>query len=366
MAKQKVYTTKDIAVLDDQIRKLAETLESARPITAVNGTSVSSGNFTSQRSATSLPNMGNGTTTFHFAHKRITEGARKISSSNGLKPQSAASTKVEANIVGLQDYIVRPHAVENCDTMEKIIEEVFGHNDDVLFDERPGFECPGLSFEPDRASFDTIGATPAERLRFWEEVGNSEKGGEKRGGHVQYRIIASLPHELGSAEERLKVVAEFCRSILLVRGLPFWAVVHVPSKKSDRMNFHIRIAYYDRPASIHTASGKLDIALSEARRTDTKGQLYTAKKPYKQNKDRLFNHRTWIKALRVFYADVANDVLVEKGHAPRFNPKSYEEAGVAKTPTRPLGPAASAVVRSGGTTDSSEYNTQAEAAFKAR
>jgi hypothetical protein len=72
-------------------------------------------------------------------------------------------------------------------------------------------------------SFGNLGATPSERVSFWNDLARFERRTDAR---LQCRLIGELPHWI-SASERRKIMEEFCK-IFEERHLPFWTVCHKP------------------------------------------------------------------------------------------------------------------------------------------
>ena len=93
-----------------------------------------------------------------------------------------------------------------------------------------------------RFSFGNIGESLSERTAFWQAL----EAAERKGGRVQSRIVWELPHE-ASAQARHEMLRRFC-SRLEAMGLPYWAVVHAPTKANDARNFHAHIVYNEAPA----------------------------------------------------------------------------------------------------------------------
>ncbi len=100
-----------------------------------------------------------------------------------------------------------------------------------------------------QAAHDNLGATAADRRRFWLAA----EALERDKGRVQYGIIAELPHE-ASPEGRLAILAAFQDGVLGKRRFPHWGVIHRPDAHNDSRNYHSHILYYARPGTI-TAEG---------------------------------------------------------------------------------------------------------------
>ncbi len=157
-----------------------------------------------------------------------------------------------------------------------------------------------------------------------------------RGGTIQYRIIAELPHELGSAE-RYTLVWEFTQ-VFRDRGLPYFAALHRPDPKKDSpLNWHLHCDYYDRPCVRDPRTGLWDIE------TDVKGPDGHPSYKHIPNKDRAVNSRDWIPALRQHMVQIANRHLAAAGHPKRYTAESYKDMGLDRAPGEHLGPARAAV-----------------------
>jgi hypothetical protein len=177
-------------------------------------------------------------------------------------------------------------------------------------------------------SFGNLGATPSERVLFWNNLAQFERRTDAR---LQCRIIGELPHWI-SASERRKIMEEFCK-IFEEKRLPFWAVCHKPDLEigSDPRNFHFHIVYSDRPFSE-------DIE-KEKRLSD--------------KKDRTAQGEAWIKSLKKRMADTVNSQLVEtallNGKTPErlFFEGTYKDLGIEVVPLHHRGPKETALSRNG-------------------
>lgn len=152
-----------------------------------------------------------------------------------------------------------------------------------------------------------------------------------RGGRTQTRIIAELPHEL-DGRERLQVVRDFTNH-LTAKGFPFWAVIHAPDDNNDARNFHVHIAYYDRPCQkILTADKKQvwDFEVLEERRYLNRTKYLV--RPHQQNRDRTTHDREWITTLRKHWETAVNRVLEDAGQTKRYNLGTYASMGIALEP----------------------------------
>jgi len=254
---------------------------------------------------------------FHFAHKTI-------SKRNDISDSQKDATSAPSH----QGYIERLEAVDTTsDDLSNTAAEA-GLVGGRSRDDAGGFSYPGLFYEVGRESFGTLGENKADRKNFWRLVETSEG----RTARVQNRIIAELPHEV-SDRERRQISMKFCAK-LAEYSLPFWATIHSPTKSNDKRNFHLHIAYYDRPSS-RRKDGLWDFSILEERIKPNRSRVTV--RPFKQNKSNEVRSRDWVKGLRSHFAEVNNEILEAGGHSKRLDPRSYRESGIKKTPTEHLG-----------------------------
>ncbi|MCJ2143872.1 MobA/MobL family protein [Methylobacterium sp. E-066] len=152
-----------------------------------------------------------------------------------------------------------------------------------------------------------------------------------RGGRTQTRVIAELPHEL-DGRERLQIVRDFTQK-LAEKGFPYWAVIHAPDTNNDARNFHVHIAYYDRPTTrITTSSGGevWDFEVQEERRYPNRTKYLV--RPHQQNRLRETNNQDWVTELRKHWETVSNRVLEDAGLSKRYNLGTYENMGIDLEP----------------------------------
>lgn len=155
-----------------------------------------------------------------------------------------------------------------------------------------------------------------------------------RGGRTQTRIIAELPHEL-DGRERLQIVKDFTDK-LVEKGFPFWAVIHAPGANNDARNFHVHIAYYDRPsAKMKAPDGTQDVwdfEIQEKRLYSNRTKYLV--RPYQQNRVRETNSQDWVSTLRSHWETVSNRALDKAGVAKRYNLGTYESMGIHAEPLK--------------------------------
>lgn len=156
-----------------------------------------------------------------------------------------------------------------------------------------------------------------------------------RGGRVQNRIIAELPHEL-DPHERVTVVRDFTNK-LTEKGLPFWAVIHAPDENNDRRNYHVHIVYYDRPAAkMPDPENPKKLVWDFEIESVTKYANWTKRvvRPHAQNKLREANDQKWVKELRAFWEKVSNAVMEDAGLKKRYDARTYKEMGISLEPLK--------------------------------
>jgi hypothetical protein len=277
--------------------------------------------------------------TFHFRHAFVTKG----------RHMSAGYTD-ETSAAAHQSYIERNGAVETT--------RIPDPSDDAyaLFraTEDPD-SGPGLATEERPISFGTLGLTKTERTEFWRKVEQVEG----RRGRVQCRIIAELPHELDAGAREL-IARDFCR-IFEEKSLPYWCSLHAPTDHNNDRNYHVHIAYYDRPAT-RMENGLWDFEVVETKRYAN--GVKTAIRPFKQNKDRSAQGKNWILTLRRRFADISNYHLSLAGVDKRYDPRSYKESGIEKQPTIHLGTKAFVAESHGIDTRPGIENTRREVSYR--
>jgi hypothetical protein len=172
-----------------------------------------------------------------------------------------------------------------------------------------------------------------------------------RGGRVQTRIIAELPHEI-TAAQRLKLAREYCEAFE-EQGLRYWAVIHAPDKHNDRRNFHLHVVLSERPArrlfdpDTITSDWDFDIVeeyLSRCRHRRTRRR-------FMQPRIRAMNSREWVKSERQRYCTILNSALEEAGSSKRYDSRSYKDMGVPQKARKRIDPKIYAKERKGQWTE---------------
>lgn len=291
--------------------------------------------------------------TFHFKHAFVTKGR------HGSESWQEITTAAKH-----QAYIERPSALEREDGAGLEMGAP-GPLPEVRLPKggrapAEGPEALGLAFPeairvPGFLSFGTLGRDKAMRAEFWRKV----ESAEGRRGRVQCRIILELPHEADQAI-RFRIARDFAR-VFEEKGLPYWCAIHAPSGHNDSRNWHLHIAYHDRPAR-RTPDGRWDFEIEETYRTAARARRIHY--PYRQVKDRNAQGKAWVLGLRRRYADVANFHLGAAGIEKRYDPRPYRESGVLKQATRHLGTRSGIVETYGVETRRGTENVRREVDFR--
>ncbi|MBV1692064.1 MobA/MobL family protein [Novosphingobium sp. G106] len=168
-----------------------------------------------------------------------------------------------------------------------------------------------------------------------------------RGGRIQSRVIAELPNELSPAG-RLGVMRSFCREFER-NGLPFNAALHAPDHANDERQWHFHLDYYDRPCRRLTSidfekARELGYVSAEAVAGDwdfaarfCSDQRRKSSRLFRQDKVRDVRRKDWIGYLRGRFAAQVNEALTREGHERRYDPRTYEQMGIAAKPGEHLG-----------------------------
>lgn len=179
-------------------------------------------------------------------------------------------------------------------------------------------------------------------------------------GRVQYRIVASLPHEVSPAD-RADLALQLCG--LLPEGVMYTCVVHAPDPHNDRRNYHAHLIFYDRPCRYLDEYKCWDFEYSEPSRDSRHpGRPRYLKRAPKipQVGQRVEgvagSGQDLIPDLRRRWASCLNRKLKEKGIRKRYDPRSLEARGLGETPTRPLGSKIVAQERAGIPTPEGSHN----------
>lgn len=183
-----------------------------------------------------------------------------------------------------------------------------------------------------------------------------------RGGRVQIRMVAELPHEI-SAEDRALIVQNFCDRLGALEtrigpdsterqvGMMYTAVIHAPDAHNDIRNYHLHIVAHDRPASYLEEHGQWDFEYGEHYEHKSEHRV---RYPLRQHKigqiaragagaDYSRAGRNFVPAMRRDFAKITNTVLKARGIKRQYDPRRYTEMGIDRTPTEHLGTKAAAL-----------------------
>ena len=241
------------------------------------------------------------------AGTRVASDNSVVIGSRGFSPSMPASK---------QRYIERDNAVEARDN---------GHPISVgNITDQGGSDGGGLQF----------------RENFWHAVVDRERAD----GRVQSTVIAELPYEpVVGPEGRARIVEDFGGEIEKL-GLKWHAVVHEPDEHGDRRNYHMHLLYHERGAQ-----------------WDSEGKEWV----FDRVKNPVTRKRGFIRDLRAKYAAVVNKELKRQNLVRRLDPRTYEEMGIDKRPTRHLGSSAHALERRGVVTTIGQWNYASEFMYRA-
>jgi hypothetical protein len=151
-----------------------------------------------------------------------------------------------------------------------------------------------------------------------------------RGGRVQTRIIAELPHEM-TPRQRLDTAKEYCRQFDEL-SLPYWAVIHAPNHHNDQRNFHIHIALSERPAKRmnHPDTNEEVWDFEVVHKVKLYNHVVREQRPFIQNRNRDVHHRDWATTQRFVWCRTLNQNLERAKIAKKYDPRSYKAMGIVK------------------------------------
>ncbi|MFY8143385.1 MAG: MobA/MobL family protein [Caulobacter sp.] len=150
-----------------------------------------------------------------------------------------------------------------------------------------------------------------------------------RGGRVQYRLIAGLPHELSPAG-MMTVCDRFAAEAFGRFELPYFGAVHRPDTGNNPLNWHVHLAFHDRPAKIIVLEDGTRVWDFEATRYDPIAKRNVAY--LRREKERWLSEKSAVKRLRELFASIVNDQLAAEGHAKRWHAGTFEDMGIKATP----------------------------------
>ena len=166
-----------------------------------------------------------------------------------------------------------------------------------------------------------IGSEVAFQPDLWDTI----EVRERRDGRIQSRIVAELPYEREIGPEGRRRILEGLGKEFDAMGLPWMGAVHRPDAHSDRRNYHLHLIYHDRPAY---------------EQPDSSLRFSAIKCP-------LCRYRDFIPDLRKRYAALVNEEFEQAGLDRRWDPRRYDQMGIAKQPGEHLGVKAAALERKG-------------------
>lgn len=229
----------------------------------------------------------------------------------------------------------------------------------------------------------------ARKTPGWNEIDSPIEFKSGRGGRVQFRFVAELPHEI-SAGDRALIVQNFCDHLGSFskdasgksRGMMYTAVIHAPDAHNDRRNYHLHVIAHDRPAKWMDEHQQWDFEvaetykdpgsrkdrvryplrqdkINEVSRKEPKTKNGKANPAWHPNINNRIAGEDFIPHLRRRFADITNVVLAERGIDRRYDARSYKDMGIDRTPTEHLGTRAAALEAIGVNTIVGEYNAAA-------
>lgn len=161
-----------------------------------------------------------------------------------------------------------------------------------------------------------------------------------RGGRSQYRLTAELPAGLDAAG-RLSVMKDLCAEMAENR-LMYVAALHAPDHHNDRRNYHLHIAFHDRPAKM--IGDRWDFEIAEP----VDGQYNRVRYPHRQPKVEGWSRdpdggghrahgRQAIANMRTFFADLCNEQLDRLGIDRKFHAGDLKSLGCEREAQEKLG-----------------------------
>lgn len=183
-----------------------------------------------------------------------------------------------------------------------------------------------------------------------------------RGGRTQFRMTAEFPTGIDAAA-RMRITAAWCQKLDLI-GVMYTAAIHAPDHHNDGRNFHLHVAYHDRPAKLMD-DGRWDFEIREK----VAGQHNRYRYPYRQAKisalsrdpeggDKRKYAASEIYRWREEFADLCNAELKKAGIGRLFDPRTFEKMGIDQPPTSALGPNAAPLEAAGISTGQGIANAE--------
>lgn len=221
-----------------------------------------------------------------------------------------------------------------------------------------------VTLELDRVHFDAVRRL-LRRSRAWDRKRPAATIKKGRGGRTQQRIVAAFPAGL-EVVSMLRILRRYCEW-LESRGVMYTAVIHAPDYHNDERNFHLHLAYYERPCSWLKDEKCWDFEY----RVKVPNQWNRWRFSKRQNKiedfsrapagseDAPWEHRAKeIFGLRGKFSDLCNDELLSLGINRLLDPRRYEEMGITQEPCEKLGPKGSALQAAGVAIEKDIWNAE--------
>ena len=174
-------------------------------------------------------------------------------------------------------------------------------------------------------------ATDRAKLRNAAELAERRKD-----SCVARELEVALPSELSPAERR-RLAMDFAKHMANREGCAVDVAIHSPGRQGDNRNYHAHILRTTRKVAADGLGAKLDTEKAGRKRSDD------------------------LEALRVCWADMTNDRLLENGIAARVDHRSLRAQGIDREPTKHLGPAASGYERRTGQPSDKRIQQEREA-----
>lgn len=216
--------------------------------------------------------------------------------------------------------------------------------------------------EMDRAEAGKLLSAIRDEMDSWDWKKPPIRLRKGRGGRTQFRLTAEFPQGIDTAS-RLRITARFCEELRSI-GVMYTAAIHAPDHHNDERNYHLHIAYHDRPAK-RLSDGRWDFEVKEK----VPNQWNRYRYPLRQPKIGELVHDpeggNWreyqgalIYRMREFFSELCNEELEKVGSDRLFDPRTYKEMGIDQPPTIPLGLRAAALEAVGVPTDKGVPNTE--------
>ena len=189
----------------------------------------------------------------------------------------------------------------------------------------------------------------SDRETLWNAVDAAEKG---ENAQTARRLIIALPKEL-SLEENITLIRQYCRTVFVDKGMIADIAVHHSLPDG---NPHAHVLLTMRAMDEH---GKWLPKSKNTYALDENGNRIIGQngKPKRIKVDTVdWNDRGKCEIWRHEWEVKQNEALEQAGRSERIDMRSYERQGVETVPQVHLGPAASALERSGSPTQLAEHN----------